>query len=511
MVAALAWSQQTEAPAEVSVDAGTAGAQVVVARPAPISIGATETERRAWLKKRLDGALAGRSSLRRARAGVLVVDVTTGEVLYEHRADEPFAMASNAKLVTAAAALSLLGPDFQYQTAVYADAIDPGGVVKGDLYIVARGDPSLDTEALDQLARDLRQAGITRVTGGVVIDDTYFDDVALPPHFDEQPDEEASFRAPVGALSLNFNAFNLVVRPGDTAGAAAAVITDPPTDYVRITSSVTTVSRGRTRLKIASTVEDDALALQITGQIHQDASVRRYRRRIPDPFQYAGTAFRAALRRHGIKVVRLDLRRGRVPVSAIQLAVRRSVPMAELIRGMGKFSNNFVAETVFKTVGAELTPDPLTPATWSAAQAAGARFLVEDLGLPAASFRYDNGSGLFDSNSFSPRAIVRVLRTAYRDFRYGPDLAASLSIAGVDGTLSNRMVGGPAARYVRAKTGTLDTVSALSGYAAVDGTRVLAFCVVHNDVPKARGTLRDARAVQDAVAEALVIYLRATR
>jgi D-alanyl-D-alanine carboxypeptidase/D-alanyl-D-alanine-endopeptidase (penicillin-binding protein 4) len=133
-------------------------------------------------------------------------------------------------------------------------------------------------------------------------------------------------------------------------------------------------------------------------------------------------------------------------------------------------------------------------------------FLTTNVGLAKGSFRYENGSGLFDSNGFTPEQMVRVLSTAYRDFRIGPDFVSSLSIAAADGTLRRRMVAGPAARHVRAKTGTLAHVSALAGYVAVDSRAPLCFAVFVNDVPKWR--VNDARSLADSIATSAMLYAR---
>jgi serine-type D-Ala-D-Ala carboxypeptidase/endopeptidase (penicillin-binding protein 4) len=210
--------------------------------------------------------------------------------------------------------------------------------------------------------------------------------------------------------------------------------------------------------------------------------------------------------------------RATTPAAAVLLAAHDSPPLAVLVRGMGKYSNNFVAEMVLKSVGAEsrprpppapgAAPAPPPPATWADGQTAVRRWLVDQVGLPAGSFRYDNGSGLFDATSFSPRQIAAVLRAVYRDFRIGPDFVASLATAGADGTLRSRLVGGAADHRVRAKTGTLDRVVALSGYAAASGTRPLAFSIVINDLAVKRGgtAKADARALVDEVAALLAAY-----
>jgi D-alanyl-D-alanine carboxypeptidase/D-alanyl-D-alanine-endopeptidase (penicillin-binding protein 4) len=235
--------------------------------------------------------------------------------------------------------------------------------------------------------------------------------------------------------------------------------------------------------------------------------MRRYRQRVPHPAQYVGATVRALLAERGVRVDRKQVRREKVPEDAHRLAVRYSPPLSVLIRGMGKYSNNYVAEMLLKTIGAETEARGERPATWADGLGSVRQFLTDEVGLAKESFRYGNGSGLFNASGFSPRALVSVLASAYADFRYGPDLLASLAMAGTDGTLRRRMEDGPAARLVRAKTGTLAEVSALSGYAAIDGRAPLAFSVLVNEVPD--GAMSDARALQDDIAEALIAFLRA--
>ena len=458
----------------------------------------------------VEAGIRGRGVLHNARVGVSIIDITTGQTIYERDPDGRYNAASNAKLTTMAAALSQLGPDFQYETTIYADQWDRSSTVKGDLFVVGRGDPSLDNEALARLVSQLQRAGITRVTGGLVVDDSYFDGEVLPPHFDEQPDEQKSFRAPVSALSLNFNAVAAVVRPGTGSGAPAVITLDPDNDYVTIVNNVSTIKTGRTRLHVKLTEHRNSIEMKLVGRIRTDSTPRRVRRRITHPFEYFGSVLRQVVAHHGIHLGNRTAKRGSPPPSATPLASGTSQPLGVLVRGPGKFSNNFMAEAIFKTVGAESLND-VRPATWADAQLATKQFLVQTVGLPDGSFRVDNGSGLFASNELSPRQIATVLRVAYRDFRYGPEYVSSLAFAAADGTLSERMAEGPGERQVRAKTGTLSTVSALSGYVAVDGTRPLAFSILVNDIPKRSGSLSAARSLQDDIAEALVIYLRTPR
>jgi D-alanyl-D-alanine carboxypeptidase/D-alanyl-D-alanine-endopeptidase (penicillin-binding protein 4) len=464
---------------------------------------------RAWLKERLEAAIAAsKPNLGEAKIGILIYDLAQKQALYELEGETLFNVASNTKIPTAAAALALLGPDFRYRTGAYAQKLDDRGTVSGDLYLRGRGDPSFGSQELYELARRLASAGVRRISGGLVIDDTYFDAQNLPPHFEEQPKEEASFRAPIGATSLNFNQVAVIVRPARSARGAAAVHIDPPNSYVQLAAQVTTVVTGRTRLRVDTKLQKGGMLISVSGQIRGDGPERVFRRRVADPVQYMGAAFARALAQNGVKLGKKGVRSGATPAEARALAVRESEPLAILVHGLGKFSNNYVAEMLLKTIGAELKAEG-KPASWEHGLGAVREFLTKQIGLAEGSFRYENGSGLFASNAFSPRALVAVLAAAYRDFRWGPDFLSSFSIAGADGTLSARMVGGAAERQVRAKTGTLGQVSALSGYAALDGRAPLVFSILINGFPPE--AIEEARSLQDRVSETLVEYLRNAR
>ncbi|HLU67038.1 MAG TPA: D-alanyl-D-alanine carboxypeptidase/D-alanyl-D-alanine-endopeptidase [Kofleriaceae bacterium] len=458
------------------------------------------------MARRIDEIVAARAAqLPGARIGIAIRDLDSGTMLYERDADGLYNAASNTKLVTASAALAALGPDFRYYTALYGGAVDSKGVLDGDVYIRGRGDPSLGTSELYQMARELRQNGIVKITGGVVVDAEYFDDRDLPPHFDEKPEDQAPYRAPIGATSLNFNAVTVSLRPSPTGRGPCIVKVEPPNDYVVVDSAVQTVSSGRTRIRMESKTTRTSLKLTVRGQIRRDDGVRSYRRRIPDPVRYLGSALRSALVTTGIKVEKKGIRTAPVPPEAKALAWRVSEPLAVLVRGLGKYSNNYVAEMLLKTIGAEAREDRTRPATWDDGLGAVRTWLQGTIGWREGDYYYGNGSGLFSSNRFSPRQIVDLLAAVHRDFRFGPDLITSLSIGGVDGTISRRMSRGPAAGLVRAKTGTLDGVSALSGYVATDARSPLAFSILVNGFT-GRGR-EHARHLQDEVCEAMIPFL----
>ncbi|HEY4999259.1 MAG TPA: D-alanyl-D-alanine carboxypeptidase/D-alanyl-D-alanine-endopeptidase, partial [Usitatibacter sp.] len=194
------------------------------------------------------------------------------------------------------------------------------------------------------------------------------------------------------------------------------------------------------------------------------------------------------------------VRVGTAPAQGLRvLAAHDSAPLAVVVQELNKRSNNFTAEQILRTLGAEIGG---RPGNWDKGLKAVARYLA-GVGIKAGAYQMMNGSGLYDSNRFSAEQIATVLRGAAQDFRISAEFLASLAVAGTDGTIAHRMGGTLAERYVRAKTGTLANVSCLSGFAGSPGHLPLVFSIIVNDVSNPN----DARRAQDRAAELLVAYL----
>jgi D-alanyl-D-alanine carboxypeptidase/D-alanyl-D-alanine-endopeptidase (penicillin-binding protein 4) len=366
--------------------------------------------------------------------------------------------------------------------------------------------------SLRALARQVAWSGVRRVEGRLMIDGSYFADDGVPPHFDDQPGEHGGYRAPVAAASLARNAVTVIVVANPTGrGRASLQLSPPGGDYVEVVEhQVATVARGDTRIWMSSRTRAGRVSLRVTGRIRHRDGVAFVRRRVDEPDRLLAAGLRGALAEVGVRV-HGGLGRGPAPATAIIVAERRSPSLGAVVRAMNKTSDNFTAETVFKTLGAEhlrsvavaaaesgiRSPAP-PPATWLDAQHAVRRYLVEVVGLPAGGVRIENGSGLYDSTGVSAHAVAKVLRSAYRDVRVGPELMASLAIGGVDGTLRRRLRGPAVRGRVRGKTGTLAGVSSLAGYVGVETGRPLAFVVLVNRLDPHRR--RAAHAFQDAIA-----------
>lgn len=354
------------------------------------------------------------------------------------------------------------------------------------------------------MAADLAALGVRRIKGAIVADESFFDGTHVGPAYDQKTDSTVS-RAPSAALSLNGNVVEIIIVPGTKAGATARVLVDPASSAFAVSGRVVTAASGPT-VATVETKEDSGGRTQIlvSGRVRLGSEPRSYNRRVTNPPLYAAYTLKALLERRGITIGQPP-KVGTAPAGATAglriLASNESPPMSVVAHDLNKRSNNFVAEQVLRTLGAEIIG---RPGTWDKGLEAVGRYL-NTLGIRKGTYQMNNGSGLYDSNRFSPEQITTVLRGAMRDFRIAAEFMASLAVAGTDGTIGHRMGNTPAERFVRAKTGTLIGTSCLSGFAGAPGHPPLIFSILMNDVPAAT----DARRAQDRAAEALVAYIEA--
>lgn len=414
-----------------------------------------------------------------SRTGVLVFDLDQRQPVYEHNADELLNPASNMKILTTVAALSILGPEYRFATEVLVDEEPVGGVLKGNLYLRGKGDPSLDTERLFRIVRELRFLGLKEIQGAIVVDDTYFDDQYDGPGW-EQDDSDRPYMAGAGAVSLNFNAVGIHVHPGDKQGGKARVSLDPPSDYLILEDRTETAPRsGRQRIEVNSLAEGNKQRIVVSARMPAGRRGGTFYRRISNPPLYTGETLKAMLVEQGVPV-KGRVRLGAAPARLRPFYVTHSEPLAVLIHKLNKWSQNHMSEMLLKAMGAETLG---APGTWAKGAAAVEGFLAKEVGIPRGALVMRNGSGLNDTNRISARQLVQVLIWAREQLLVAPELLTSLPVAGVDGTTRNRMGGTPAQGRIRAKTGTLQNVTALSGYATSLGGKTYAFAIMVNDYP----------------------------
>lgn len=433
-------------------------------------------------------ALASDKTLKDAAVGIEIMDVVSGKVLAktgEHAVLNP---ASNAKVYTAACALATLHGNHRYQTSLHGNVKSANA---DNLVLRGFGDPSLETEHFVQMARDLYARGVRKVDGDILVDQRFFDDQTTPPAFDQQPNEWASFRAPVSAVAVNENTVTLTVRPSNGEGAASFSF-DPP-GFVDVEGSIKTVDSGADTVGLLLVPAGKRLKATVSGAISQDSKVARYTRRVDDPQLLAGFVLKHTLEAQGIKVA------GEVKLGSgskgNMLWRHESEPLSSLLYALGKQSDNFYAEMVFKSISAEARGRPAK----SAESADICTKWLDKNHLGDTGLVIKNGSGLFDANRVTAHSVVSLLRHAYRDSSLQTEFLAQLAIGGVDGTLAKRFRNLRATRVVRAKTGTLDDVIALSGYVlGPSGKGPVAFSILFN---KVSGKGAGARAAADKLVE----------
>lgn len=425
--------------------------------------------------------------------GIHVVRLHDGEELYRNRASQPRNPASNQKLLTAAAALWRLGPSFRAETR-FEGALERGKIET--LVVRPSGDPTLNYASLVSFAETMRLRGVESIER-IVIDEGYFDDEILPPAFDQQPAEAASFRAAISALSIDRNSYLVYIKPGFEIGGPAQVrvLAD---GYVTIDNDTKTTPRGPPTPRIEHELtEDGHLAVHVEGNIPSQVRTLHYRRRVPDPRAYAASVLVRALRRAGIEGA-LQVEYASAPDPLPLVGTMPSPALATMLAAVGKWSDNFTAEMLLKILGAEAE----RPGT----SARGVEVVREELavrGVDTEGLVLVNGSGLFDGNHVAPRHITETLVAASHDPSIWPEYVAQLAVGGSEGTLQNRLKDLPNAGMVRAKTGTLRDVIALSGYVLGDPDHSVAFSFLANGIA---GRQREARDLADAVVRALADY-----
>ena len=419
------------------------------------------------------GKAAASPALAGARLGVLVKSLDTGEVIFARSPDELLNPASNVKLFTAAAALGRLGPEYRFETEFLTS---PGANGARTLYVRGKGDPTFAAERLWAVAGELAGLGLDRVAD-LVVDDSFFDGVREGPGLDQEVGDRA-YLAPAGAVSLDFNTVAIRVSPGPRAGAPARVRTEPPGDFVEVENRTVTVgSRAKRRVKVSSQAGSNGhQRVVLVGQVPLGGRSQVIWRRVDDPPLHFGFTLRRLLEQRGVKVAG-PVRRGTVTDGAALLLVSESEPLSLVVRRLQKHSNNFVAEQILKTLGAEVHGPP---GSWPKGVLAVEEFLA-GAGIPRGSYLMRNGSGLNDANRFSARQTVRLLEEMWRRFPLAAEFVSALPVAGRDGSIRWRMEGTPAAGRLRAKTGTLAGVTSLSGYVEAAGGERLVFAILVND------------------------------
>ncbi|MFC6336602.1 D-alanyl-D-alanine carboxypeptidase/D-alanyl-D-alanine-endopeptidase [Pseudomonas sp. CCM 7891] len=440
-----------------------------------------------------DPALSG------ASVSLLVRDARSGSTLYQHNPGSRLVPASSLKLLTTAAAMDVLGPQYRFSTQLLSSGARQGERLNGNLYLRGLGDPTIQWADYQALAAQLASQGIRQVQGDLVFDDTWFDAERLGVDW-AHDDESTYYGAQISALTvspdMDFDAGTLLVtaKAPRVVGQPVSVEISPATDYVQISNRAVSGpgnsyglerQHGSNLLRLSGAVAPG-------GQRQQAVSVW-------EPTQLVANLFAQALAQQGITVQGRRVIGGVSPTTATVLAVHESAPLQELLTPLLKLSNNSMAEALLKAMGRKTA----NAGTAAAGVAAVADFLKRQ-GVAPATFNQVDGSGLSRRNLVSSQNLTDLLLAASKQPWFNAWYNA-LPVAGnpdrmTGGSLRYRMRGTLAENNLHAKTGSMGGVSSLTGYITDAEGRKLVFSMVTNNYVVEGARIK---ALEDRLAAAL--------
>lgn len=421
------------------------------------------------------------SRMKSATTALTVRKASTGEIVYQYYGDKGITPASSLKLLTAAAALETLGEDYRFPTAVYTDGQVQNGLLNGNLYMLGKGDPTLLKSDLDNFTNSLVKKGIKRISGNIVGDDSWFDNVRLSAGILAE-DEPYYYAAPISALTISpnsdFDAGSVIVqaRPG-TNGRATSVTLTPQTSVLQVVNKSRTVPKGyKNTLKITRQVGTNKVIISGNSPIGTYGTKEWIS--VTDPTLYAMDVFKKSLLAKGITFVPSSVVvKGKTPENAKILESKRSKPLKDILIPFMKLSNNTHAEMLAKEMGKVKYGE----GSWTA----GLRVMreyVDSIGLDSSKWKFEDASGMSYSNKLTTRELSLLLYAVQSEPWY-KTYSKSLPIAGmsdrfVGGTLRNRLKITGARGNITAKTGSLENIKALAGYAKTKSGETLIFTVL---------------------------------
>ena len=391
-------------------------------------------------------------------------------------ADVSMNPASTMKLVTTYAALEMLGPTHQWKTEFYTDGTLNNGILQGNLYLKGGGDPKLNMEKLWLLMRDLRANGVQQVTGNLVLDRNFFDQPQLPVFNDDGNDKNKPFLVKPDSLMVNLKALRFVAR---NDGGKVLISVEPPIASIKIDNQVKAINAkqctGDVRYNPV-TQPDGSVNVTVSGQLADGCNSQTYLSLL-DHATYTAGAVRAIWKELGGSIQGQDLQAS-VPKGAKLLARAFSPDLAEIIRDINKYSNNTMAQQLFLSLGAQFRNDADGDDA-KAAQRVVRQWLAKK-GITAPHLVMENGSGLSRAERVSAREMAQMLQAAWKS-PYAAEFISSMPIAGKDGTMRKRLKTTAMNGQAHIKTGTLNTVRAISGFSRDSNGNTWAVVAILND------------------------------
>ena len=421
------------------------------------------------------------SRMKGVASSVAVRKASTGEMVYQSNADKAITPASTLKILTAAAALDTLGENYRFTTEVLTDGQVEKGTLTGNLYLRGTGDPTLLKSDFDNLASQLAKQGVKKISGNLVGDDTWFDAVRLSPSIDKT-DESYYYAAQISALTVSpntdYDAGTVIVEAKPTTrGKASKVTLTPETAVVQVVNRSKTVPKGsKNTVKIER--QHGTNKIVITGNVPIGSAGKKEWITVSNPTAYALDVFKKSLMAKGITFVPSSKTvRGKTADNAEILVTKISMPLKSLMRPFMKLSNNSHAEVLAKAMGKMQYGE----GSWDAGLQV-MRDYAASIGLDVDQWVFEDASGMSHNNKVTSAQMTELLYRVRTAPWYG-SFAQGLPVAGapdrlIGGTLRNRLTAAPAKGNVMAKTGSLNNVSSLAGYAQTKDGELLIFSVL---------------------------------
>ncbi len=428
--------------------------------------------------------------------GIKIIDPANGKTLYELNADNLYTPASNNKIYTAAAAYHFLGSEYRFTTGIWVDSTVIAGGKCNRLVLKAGGDPDFSLSELDSLATIVSEqisAIDTIIIDNTILDATYWGEGWMW--------DEGSwwYAAQIDAMSLNDNCIDIDITPGEISGPPVIHI-NPATEYVTINNWAlsTDDTTDLEDLSIKRHWWEFSNQIDITGELLVTEERDTLYRNIHNPALFTGNVFKELLVDKGILVsspVRMDT----LPSHFIELTAHKSKPLPAVIENFLKASDNLSGELLVKTIGRQESD---SQGNWNNGLTAVKTFINDSVGIDTTAMRMADGSGVSRYNLTSPTQLVHILNYVHQQ-DYSQLYMDALPIAGIDGTLENRMEESAATGKILAKTGTLSGASSLSGFAFRPNGKPLIFSIMVNGYT---GSSYPIRSLQDEICKILATY-----
>lgn len=414
--------------------------------------------------------------------GIVVVDLTSGDVLYRRNAERLFIPASNMKIFSEAAALMVLGPDYRFknQLSMSAGKIQQG-VLDGNVYVQLSGDPSFNRNDLKMLLSSLKEWNINTIQGNVFIDSSLAGVNPYPPGW-LTADLSYSYGAPNAPVVIDANRLTVTVNPGARVDDHAVVEVDDGGGAIILNNQATTKATNKGCGLGFSLDKENHLIVRGCVGIGQWAVQQRMA--IKNPLMYAQGMIKNQLAQNNIQL-NGQVQLGKAPVGSLLIATQYSKHVSELMADTLKPSDNLYADSLYLHAAAKLKGSPLN---WHAAQPVIKNFLQNQTGIDFSNAIFTDGSGLSRYSLVTPEQTISLLQFLYQRFPLSYEYISALPISGRDGTLQKRFKIPTQQGFVRAKTGTMTGINSLSGYLYSANGHTLAFAMYINRQPgKAAG------------------------